>query len=57
MINGEVMGHLAKRGIIKLNYFINATFLFKYKPILWKVSEQIMIPKPGSEVKLDFVTL
>lgn len=47
LITGEIMKQLPKKGIIMLTYLINTSFRLKYVPKALKVSEIIMLPKPG----------
>ena len=47
LITAEVLKNLSKKSIIKLTSIINACIKLKYVPMHWKVSEVIMIPKPG----------
>lgn len=34
--------------IVNVTHLINATLRLKHSPILWKIEEVIMIPKPGN---------
>lgn len=47
LITGEILHNFSRKAIVKLTTLINASFRLKYVPDLWKVSEVIMIPKPG----------
>ena len=47
LITAEVLKYLPPKAIIKLTRIINACFRFSYVPSFWKISEMIMIPKPG----------
>lgn len=42
-----LMKELPRKGIVKLTYLINAAFRLRYVPMQWKVTEVIMILKPG----------
>lgn len=47
LITGEILKQLPHKATVKLTYLINTSFRIKYIPNIWKVSEIIMIPKPG----------
>ena len=47
LINGVVLKHLPRKGVLKITNIINASFRLQYMPQLWKVADVIMIPKPG----------
>lgn len=47
LITGEVLKQLPRKGLVKLTRIINASLRFRYLPMLWKVAEMIMVPKPG----------
>jgi len=47
LITGELLKKLPHKAIVKLTNIINASFRLKYVPSAWKVSEVIMIMKPG----------
>ena len=49
LITGEIMKQLPRKGILMLTYLINASFRLQHVSDVWKVSEAIMIPKPGKE--------
>jgi hypothetical protein len=48
LIAGEILKQLPKKGVVKLNRLINASFRLKYMPQVWKIAEVTMIPKPGN---------
>ena len=47
LITAEVLKELPHPVVIRLSNILNACFHFRYVPTLWKVSDVIMIPKPG----------
>ena len=47
LITGKLLHELPERAIRVLTYIFNAIIREKYYPILWKISEIIMIQKPG----------
>lgn len=47
LITGMILKNMCRKGLLKLTNIINAAIRLKYVPSAWKVSEIIMIPKPG----------
>lgn len=47
LITGEILKQLPRKAMVMLTYLINAVFRLKHVPNIWKVSEVIMLPKPG----------
>ena len=47
LLTAEVLKELPHPVVIRLSNILNACFHFRCVPILWKVSDVIMIPKPG----------
>ena len=47
LITGQVLKNLPRKAIVKLTNIMNAAFRLKHVPSVWKVSEVVMIPKPG----------
>ena len=47
LLTAEVLKELPHPVVIRLSNILNACFHFRYVPTLWKVSDVIMIPKPG----------
>jgi hypothetical protein len=58
LITGEILKQLHRKALVKLTNLINAAFRLKYVPRLWKVTDVIMIPKPGNpRMKLPHIGL
>lgn len=54
LITSEVLKNLPPKALQKLTVIINSCFRYEYVPLCWKVSEIIMIPKPGKDpTKVD----
>ena len=54
LITAQILKNLPHKALLKLNSILNACLNLKYIPLSWKVSEIIMIQKPGknaNEVK------
>lgn len=49
MITGTILKKLPRKGLVKLTTLINASVRLKHVPNSWKVSEIIMLPKPGKD--------
>jgi hypothetical protein len=49
MITGTILKKLQRKGLVKLTTIINASVWLKHVPASWKVSEVIMLPKPGKK--------
>ncbi|PNF23836.1 hypothetical protein B7P43_G13720 [Cryptotermes secundus] len=47
MITGTIIKKLQRKALVKLTTLINASIRLKHIPASWKMSEIIMIPKPG----------
>lgn len=47
LLTAEILQHLPLTIMFKLTQIINSSFKIGYVPSLWKVSEIMMIPKPG----------
>ena len=47
MITGTILKKIQRKALVKLTTLINASIRLKHIPASWKVSEIIMIPKPG----------
>jgi hypothetical protein len=47
LITGVILKKLQRKALVKLTTLINAAIRLKYVPISWKVSEIILVPKPG----------
>ena len=47
LITGNILKQLPKKGIVKLTHLFNAAIRLRHVPSSWKVSEVIMLPKPG----------
>jgi hypothetical protein len=48
LITGEILKQLPRKGVVKLTHLLNASFRLNYMPQVWKISEVIMILKPGT---------
>ena len=51
MITGMIFKKLQNKGLVKLTTLINASIRLKYIPDPWKISEIIMLPKPGKDLR------
>ena len=49
LITSKLLRMLPKKGLVFLTILYNAIMRASYYPDLWKVSQIIMIPKPGKE--------
>ena len=47
MVTGIIFKKYQIKGLVKLTTLINASIRLKHVPNSWKISEIIMIPKPG----------
>jgi hypothetical protein len=47
VITGTILEKLRRKGLVKLTALINASIQLKHVPASWKVSEVIMLTKPG----------
>lgn len=52
LITGDILKNLPNKALEKMNSIMNACLYLKYVPLHWKVSEVIMIQKPGKDVNL-----
>lgn len=52
LTSGEIRLQLPRKAIEKITDLVNAAFILKYVPELWKVVDIIMSPKLGKSPKL-----
>jgi hypothetical protein len=50
LISGKVLKELPKKAIILLTILYNSMLRLSYYPLLWKLAQSIMVPKPGKPV-------
>ena len=51
-ITSAIFKNMCRKGVVKLTNLVNAAIRLNYVPMSWKVSEIIMIPKPGKNHSL-----
>ena len=49
MVTGVIFEKLQRKDLVKLTTLINASIRLKHVPNSWKITEIIMIPKPGKD--------
>ena len=51
LITGKILEELPEKCIQKLTHIFNAVLRVEYYPLQWKISQIIMLPKPGKTRK------
>ncbi|PNF19341.1 putative RNA-directed DNA polymerase from transposon X-element [Cryptotermes secundus] len=51
LITGKILEELPEKCIQKITHIFNAVLRVEYYPIQWKISQIIMLPKPGKNTK------
>jgi len=50
LISGKVLKELPKKAVTLLTILYNSILRLSYYPLLWKLAQIIMVPKPGKPV-------